>query len=133
MSYAEQIDQLLTGPVTLATTGDKGSYTTSTGCVIRRLAVSFHTEPTATGVIQFDKIDAAGVRGTADVGQLNVAAGHVIGQVLYKNVNVQLLPGESVIAEVTDALDGVTLGSIMILIDPDWESPAAVSRMIASS
>lgn len=133
MSYAEQIDQVLASNVTLATTGDKGAYATSTGCVIRRLAVSFHTEPTATGVIAFDKIDATGARGAADVGTLNVAAGHVVGQVLYKNVNVQLLPGEAVVAEVTDALDGVTVGSIMILVDPDWEAPAAVSRMIASS
>lgn len=133
MSYAEQVEVVLATNVTLATTGDKGAYCTTMGCTVRRLAVSFHTEPTATGVIAFDKIDVAGTRGAADIGTLNITAGMTIGQICYKEVNVALLPGEAIVAEVTDALDGVTIGSVVIVVDPDWEAPAAVSRMVVSA
>ena len=133
MSYAEQVEVVLMSNATLATTGDKGAYCTTMGCTVRRLAISFHTEPTDGGVMAFDKIDVAGTRGSADVGTLNGTAAMVVGQVLYKEVNIALLPGEAVVAEVTDAFAGATIASVIIVVDPDWEAPAAVARMVASA
>lgn len=135
MSYAEQYEVSMATLASAAVIGDKGSWGIGSGggATVRRIAVVFHTEPTSTGTIKFDKTTAGGTRGDGDVGVLNIIAAHNIGEIVYKDVNVALAPGSVVTAEVTGAVTGATSVTLLMLVDPDWEAPAAVATMIAST
>lgn len=128
MAYTEMVEVTVAALVSAAATGDKGSFTFPSGGVIRRITCSYHAEPTGAGVLKFDKTNSAGTRGDGDVDVLNIAAAHAIGDVVYKDINVTMLPGETVTAEVTTAATGATLVSISVIYSPSWANPANSSR-----
>lgn len=128
MAYSDMQEVTLAALVSLAATGDKGSFTFPSGGVIRRIGVSYHTEPAAVGVVKFDKTNTAGTRGDGDVDVLNIAVAHDIGDVVYKDINVSVSAGETVTAECTTASAGLTLASIFLIYSPSWKTPAEDAR-----
>lgn len=128
MAYSDMHEVTLAALVSCAATGDKGSFTFPSGGVIRRIGISYHTEPTGAGVVKFDKTNTAGTRGDGDVDTLNIAAAHDIGDVVYKDINVSVSAGETVTAECTTGATGATLTSIFLIYSPSWKTPAEDTR-----
>lgn len=106
--------------------------------IIRAVALVFTVVPQATGVMKLDKRPAAGSdtsRGDGDVAVMNyTAAGGVAGQVIYKNgLDVEIKPGEEVVAQITDATPTSGSAHIILYVEPRWETPANESDMTATA
>lgn len=100
------------------------------------LAAIIDNDIAATGVIKFDKRPTFGSdsgRGDGDVGVLNLTTAHTQGKVVYKEVDVRIVPGEEVVAQVTDVTGASDTADVVIYVQPDWERPANVTAMVASS
>lgn len=111
----------------LAATGDVGDY--APGYVphrIRAVALVLLADPAEAGVVRVDRRPTAGSntgRGDGDIAILNIAATHNQGDVIYKDgLDVELLPGEQAVAEVTDAVAGLT-ADVIFFVEPRWDRP----------
>lgn len=135
MSYANGMYEVRIGEnVNLTTIGDKADW--APGMVpytIRGVAVMYRTEPTGSLVLKLDKIPGGGSRGDGDVAVVTGSAADDLGDVLYKKLNVKIVPGDEVIAEVTTASAGATDCHIILLVEPSWDVPENNTRMNASS
>lgn len=133
--YTEKLfHQFGTDLISIATTGDKAGIAFSAIPVfIIRLAYSVRVANTGAAVIAFDKIQSfGGPRGNGDVGTLAIPANPVLGTVYYKDVSIRMLPGDTVVAEVTTA-GAAGSGHIACYSYFDHNVPANFSAMIASA
>lgn len=106
MAYTENFcHQFGIDTISIASTGDKAGFGVfDVPHVMVILTYTVRVANTDLAVIAFDKIPAnAGTRGNGDVGTITVPANPVLGKTYYKVINVRLIPGDVVMAEVTDA------------------------------
>lgn len=108
--------------VTIATTGDKATWCPGKfPHYIRGVMLVAKTAGAEVGVVKFDKRITAGSdtgRGDGDVAILNVPNPFAQGRVLVKeNIRVKINPGEEVVAEVTDAVAGITSCDLILITE----------------
>lgn len=108
--------------VTLATTGDKANWAPGKfPHYIRGVAIVAKLAGAEVGVVKFDKRVTAGSdvgRGDGDVAILNIPNPLAQGRSLLKeNIKVRIDPGQEVVAEVTDAVAGITSCDIILLVE----------------
>lgn len=132
--------------VVMATAADLNSVADVTGAVyapgtqpvyVRGVAAVIANDIAATGVVKFDKRPTAGSdsgRGDGDVAVLNLTTAHTGGKVVYKlGLNVLIMPGQEVVAEVTDATGASDAARLILLLEPDPEVPANIPAMVLST
>lgn len=108
--------------VTIATTGDKATWNPGKfPHYVRGAMLVAKTAGAEVGVVKFDKRITAGSdagRGDGDVAILNVPNPFAQGRVLVKeNIRVLVRPGEEVVAEVTDAVAGITSCDLILIVE----------------
>ena len=122
----------------LTTTGDKVHCYITQKCVVVRLGILLNAAPGDAGIVVFDKRPTYASdtnRGNADVGTINLATSHAAGNIVYKDLTtqVELVPGDEVVAEVTDASASVTEARVFMIVREVPEVPANLSDMKAST
>lgn len=133
MAYTDQLDGVILGAnLDLSSTGSKATRACGyQPFVVRAVTIIYRTEPTATGTLELRLRPTAGsASGETAVATLNAVAADAIGGVLYKDqLNVKVLPGQELNAQVTSAFAGVTSADIQLTIDPSWDVPGNRTAM----
>jgi hypothetical protein len=106
--------------------------------IIRAVAMIFDVSANATGVTKVDKRPTAGSdtgRGDGDIAILNyTTAVGAQGLVVYKDgLDIELLPGEEAVFEVTDATPTAGSAHLILYVEPRWEYPSNISDMSATT
>jgi hypothetical protein len=127
-----------TATLDFTTTGDKARWSPGYLPVkIRAVAVELNAAPGGAGVVRFDRrvtfaSDTGRVNG--DVAVINLATSQVAGSVVYKDgLNATVNPGEEVVVTVATASSGVSGAKVTLYIEPQWENPANITKMVKSS
>jgi len=132
-------EHILVRNASLASAADVGSWAPGyMPHIVRAAAVVFTTGVDATGQLKLDKRPTAGSntgRGDGDVATLNyTTTTGAQGAVVYKNeLNVEILPGEEVVAEISDATPTAGVGHVILYIEPRWEVPGNNTDMTATT
>lgn len=106
--------------------------------IIRAVAMVFTTVMSHTGVTKVDKRPLAGDdtgRGDGDIATINytVALG-AVGKCIYVDgLDVEILPGQEAVFQVTDATPTSGNAHLILYVEPRWETPANISNMGAST
>lgn len=122
MPYTYNQTEVKLGNVTLASTGDKGSWAPGKfPHYIRGAMIVCKAAGAEVGQVKFDKRPTAGSdsgRGDGDVAILNIPNPFAQGRVILKeNIKVLIRPGEEVVCEVTDAVAGITTADVLLLVE----------------
>jgi len=123
----------------LATAADIGHWASGLiPHVIRAVALVFTTAVDATGQVSFDKRPTVGSdtgRGNGDVAVINyTSTTGAQGKVVYKEgLNIEIAPGEEVVAQVTDATPTAGNAHVILYVEPRWERPANNIDMSATT
>ena len=104
--------------------------------IIRAIALVFTIVPQATGVLKIDKRVTAGSdtgRGDGDIATINYTTA-MVGLVVYVDgLDIEIKPGEEIVAQVTDATPTSGSAHIIAYVEPRWETPANNADMAASA
>jgi len=139
MAYTHTQYEVMVGKdLSLASTADVADW--APGMVphrIRGVAVIVTNTIGATGVVKLDKRTASGDdtgRGDGDVCTINLATTHDAGKVVYKTgLNVEILPGQEVVVQVTDACASGDTAHVVMMVEPRWDQPANNTKMIETT
>lgn len=140
MSYTHsKYEVLVTANAALSSAADVGDW--SPGYIphiIRAVALVFTTIMSHTGVLKVDKRTLAGSdtgRGDGDIATINytVALG-TAGACIYKDgLNIEILPGQEAVFQVTDATPTSGNAHLILYVEPRWEIPANIAAMVATT
>jgi hypothetical protein len=138
MAYDNTQYEMSVASLDLTSTGDKAEFNFGyVPHIIRAAAVILNAAPGDAGVVKFDKrvtYESDTGRGDGDVAVINMLTTHSAGQVIYKNnLAVEIKPGEQVVAEVTDASASVTAATVVLFVEPAWETPANRTIMVETT
>jgi hypothetical protein len=139
MAYTHTQYEVIVGKdLSLASTADVADW--ACGMVphrIRAVGVVITNTVGSAGIVKLDKRPTAGSdtsRGDGDVCTINLATTHDAGEVVYKTgLNVEILPGQEVVAEVTDACASGDTAHVVMLVEPRWDQPANNTKMIETA
>lgn len=121
----------------LAATGDEGDWAPGyIPHIIRAVVILITNTIGATGTISVDKRVTFGSdsgRLVGHVATIALTTAHVGGVAIYKDgLDVEILPGEQVMFDVTDAAASGDLADLILYVEPRWETPANISAMVAA-
>lgn len=122
-------------PIAFQTPADKSFLRVLGPITVHRIGFLITTAVTVTAaVIDFDKrITPGSDTGRVDqgIGQITAPIGSAIGQIVYKNVRVDVNPGDEIVVQLVTAS---TAGAGVALFEyiPREETPLNYSEMIAS-
>lgn len=137
MAYNHQMEHQISAEINCTTTGDKAEFLCPSFPVkVRRIGLILNAAPGDAGVVKFDKrptYESDTGRGDGDIGVINLATSHAAGAMVYKEVNQDLVPGDQVVVEVTDASASVSAARAFMMYEPDWDVPANNTDMVAST
>lgn len=138
MAYDNTQYEMSVASLDLTSTGDKAEFNFGyVPHIVRAVAVILNAQPGDAGVVKFDKrvtYESDTGRGDGDVAVINMLTTHSAGQVIYKNnLAVEIKPGEQVVAEVTDASASVTAATVVLFVEPAWETPANRTIMVETT
>lgn len=103
---------------------------------VRAVSVVLLAAVACAGQVTIDKRPTPGsdTSRAATTAVVNVPNAATAGTVYFKDqLNFTVLPGEELVAEVTDAFGGSAKADIILLIEPGSENPANNSEMIETS
>lgn len=103
--------------------------------IVRAVSVVITTSPSDAGTITFKHRPTVGSSsGEVTIAAIDYAGTAAAGDVLYVDgLNVEVTPGESIIAEVTDATPTSGNASAVVYTEPRWERPENIAAMTDAS
>jgi hypothetical protein len=124
--YSYKYQYTMARAVNLNALADVGFFAPIVPHKVAILGAVIGNDIAATGVISFDLRPTAGSdtgRTNGTVGVLNLTTAHTGGKVVYKEISFLVLPGQEVVAEVTDVTGAADVADIAIWVEPIWENP----------
>lgn len=99
--------------------------------IVRAVAVVITTSPDEDGQITVKRRDVAGSSSDEDdIAVINYAASVSAGDVIYdNNLDIEVTPGQSIVAEVTDATPTSGNASVLVYGEMRWENPGNFTNM----
>lgn len=126
----------VTNDADLGSAGLKGTWAPGlVPHIVRAAAVVVSNAIGDAGVMRI-AYGAAGLATTqgTEIGKINLATTHTAGEVVYiEGLDEEVVPGEEVIFDLTDACAASDAGHLILLVEPRWERPANNSNMVEST
>lgn len=120
----------------LASTGIIGTWAPGlVPHIVRAAAIVVSNTVGAAGVVKLMYGDAglATTQGT-EIDAINLATTHAAGEAVYvEGLDQEVVPGEEVIFDMTDAAASGDTGHLILLVEPRWERPANNDNMVEST
>lgn len=101
--------------------------------IIRAVSLVITNDIGSSAVVKFDKRPTSGSdssRGDGDVATVNLDTSDDQGNAVFVDgLDVEIKPGEEVVAEVTSAASASDTAHIVLYVEPRWEQPANNTSM----